>query len=122
MSTGSITVTSGRRPREGLRPTSPQHDAGMRTEPPPSLPWPRGTTPAATSAAVPPLEPPDDRDRSHGLRVAPKRSVSVVAVRPNSESAVFAIGERPRRSALSTHGDEAAASRSATAYDACVVG
>ncbi len=28
---------SGTRPRVGLRPTSPQHDAGMRIEPPPSF-------------------------------------------------------------------------------------
>ena len=41
----------GVRPRLGLSPTSPQHEAGIRIEPAPSLPWAIGTAPAATSAA-----------------------------------------------------------------------
>ncbi len=61
----------GRRPRDGLSPTSPQHDAGIRIDPPPSLACAIGTTPAATIAAEPPLEPPAERPVSHGLRVAP---------------------------------------------------
>ena len=48
----------GVRPRLGLRPNNPQHDAGTRIEPPPSLAWAAGTTRAATAAAAPPLEPP----------------------------------------------------------------
>ena len=52
-------------------PTSPQHAAGMRTLPMPSLPWATGTIPAATAAADPPLEPPGVRARSQGLRVMP---------------------------------------------------
>src|SRR5699024_10044439 len=56
------------RPREGLRPTSPQAEAGIRIEPPPSLPWAIGTIPAATAAPAPPEEPPGDRVGSHGLR------------------------------------------------------
>ena len=57
------------RPRLVLRPTSPLAAPGMRIDPPPSSEWPTGTAPAATSAAVPPLEPPALRVRSHGLRV-----------------------------------------------------
>ena len=57
------------RPRLGLSPTSPQQAAGMRIEPPPSLPCASGTIPAATAAAEPPEEPPGVRSRSHGLRV-----------------------------------------------------
>ena len=49
------------RPRLGLSPTSPQNEAGMRIEPPPSPAWPMGTTPAATAAAEPPLDPPGVR-------------------------------------------------------------
>src|SRR6516162_7640534 len=49
---------SGLRARVGLRPTRPQHDAGMRIEPPPSLACASGTMPAATAAADPPEEPP----------------------------------------------------------------
>ncbi len=57
--------------RVGFRPTSPQALAGMRIEPPPSLAWATGTMPEATAAAEPPLEPPGERERSQGLRVAP---------------------------------------------------
>ena len=45
----------------------PHSDAGMRMEPPVSLPMPMGTIPAATAAPEPPLEPPGTRRRSHGL-------------------------------------------------------
>ncbi len=66
----AVTVV-GTRPRLGLRPTSPQHEAGMRMDPPPSLACATGNMPAATAAAAPPLLPPGLRSRSHGLRVAP---------------------------------------------------
>jgi hypothetical protein len=59
------------RPCEGFSPTSPQHDAGIRIDPPPSLAWAAGTMPAATAAAAPPLEPPGLWSVSHGLRVGP---------------------------------------------------
>ena len=71
-------------PRLGLSPTSPHADAGIRIDPPPSLPCPAGTRPAATAAAVPPEEPPGERDRSYGLRVGPWSSGSVDALRPSS--------------------------------------
>src|SRR5438270_1858963 len=72
------------RPRLGLSPTSPQQEAGIRIEPPPSLPCPNATIPAATAAALPPEEPPAVRERSQGLCVGPKRSGSVVGSSPNS--------------------------------------
>src|SRR5262245_20906720 len=75
---------SGLRPRVGLRPKTPQHDAGMRIEPPPSLPCAIGTMRAATAAPEPPLEPPDDRVGSQGLRVGPWATGSVVGAIPNS--------------------------------------
>ena len=55
--TRKLSPTSGpteTRPRAGLSPTSPQHAAGIRIEPPPSLPCARATNPAATAAAEPP--------------------------------------------------------------------
>jgi len=55
-------------PRVGFSPMIPQQAAGMRIEPPPSEPWARGTTPEATAAAAPPLDPPAVRRRSHGVR------------------------------------------------------
>ena len=61
----------GTRPRDGFSPTSPVHAAGMRIEPPPSLAWAMGMTPAATQADAPPDEPPDVWSVFHGFRVFP---------------------------------------------------
>ena len=65
------------RPRLGFSPTRPQAEAGIRIEPPPSEAWAIGTTPAATAAAAPPLEPPALRRRSHGVRAGGRPSGSV---------------------------------------------
>ena len=87
------------RPRCGLRPTRPQHDAGMRSEPPPSLPCASGTMPAATAAALPPDEPPGVRAGSQGFRVR-----SVTGRIPHSGIAVvpttIAPAARRRRTTL----------------------
>src|SRR5918912_1059586 len=72
------------RPRDDFNPTSPHVDAGIRIEPPPSPPWPSGTMRDATAAAVPPLDPPGDRSRFHGLRVGPYASGSVDGRSPSS--------------------------------------
>jgi hypothetical protein len=48
-------------------PTSPQHDAGMRIDPPPSLACPIETMPDATAAPEPPLDPPGEWPRFQGL-------------------------------------------------------
>src|SRR5580658_3408844 len=65
------------RPRLGLIPNSPHTLAGIRIEPPPSLPWAAGARPDATAAAAPPLDPPAERDRSHGVRAGGPIFVSV---------------------------------------------
>ncbi len=72
------------RPRDGLRPTRPLQLAGMRIEPPPSLPCATGTIPVATATADPPLDPPGVREVSHGLSVGPYATGSVVGTRPSS--------------------------------------
>jgi len=59
------------RDRVGFRPTMPQHDAGTRIEPNPSEACARGRMRAPTAAAAPPLEPPEMRVVSQGLRVGP---------------------------------------------------
>ena len=69
--------SSGIRPKLGFSPTMPDQEAGIRTEPPMSLPSARGTQPDATAAAEPPEEPPGDRVGSHGFRVTPHRGLSV---------------------------------------------
>src|SRR5215212_2432423 len=53
----------------------PQQLAGMRIEPPPSLPNASGPSLDAIAAAAPPLDPPHVFDRSQGLRVPEYGSV-----------------------------------------------
>src|SRR4051812_2800042 len=53
----------------------PHHEAGSRTEPPWSPPMATSTSPAATRAALPELDPPADRLGSHGLCTAPLAEV-----------------------------------------------
>src|SRR3989442_11692779 len=76
------------RPHDGLGPTSPMYDAGMRMDPPPSDPVQKGTRPAATAAAEPPDEPPGVWSTLQGLRVVPCRSERVNDSVPNSGAAV----------------------------------
>jgi hypothetical protein len=59
------------RPAVGRIEAMPQKAAGMRSEPPMSLPRPSGEAPAAISAASPPLLPPQDRSIFRGLLVRP---------------------------------------------------
>ena len=58
-------------PLVGFSPTSPQSDAGIRIEPPPSVAVATRTSPAARAAAEPPLEPPGEYCGFQGLRVTP---------------------------------------------------
>ncbi len=67
----------------------------MRVEPPPSDAVPNGIIPAATAAAVPPLDPPGVRSGSHGLPVAPHALVYVYCNVPNSGAAVLPMGMAP---------------------------
>ena len=46
------------RPRVGFSPTTPLNAAGMRPEPPESVPSAKQTRPAATATAEPELDPP----------------------------------------------------------------
>src|SRR5204863_7599900 len=59
------------RPRVGLRPTRPQHAAGARMLPKPSVACAIGSMRAPTAAAAPPLLPPEMRVGSDGFFVAP---------------------------------------------------
>src|SRR5271155_3082790 len=59
---------SDTRPCVGLKPMMPQKAAGMRHDPPVSVPSVAGVMPSATLTAPPEVEPPGmwARDRSHG--------------------------------------------------------
>jgi hypothetical protein len=63
--------TAGTRPQVGRKPTMLLKAAGLRNEPPVSLPSATGSISSATATAAPPLLPPADLDGSHGLRVSP---------------------------------------------------
>ena len=76
----------------------------MRIEPPPSLPWLNGLTPAAVSAEAPPEEPPGEWARFQGLRVVPCRGESVSAFHPNSGVVLLPMMIAPAEKNLSTTG------------------
>jgi len=58
-------------PKAGLNPATPHSDAGIRIEPPVSLPIAQSHIPVATATADPPEEPPATRAGSCGLRTVP---------------------------------------------------
>ena len=66
------------RPKEGRSPTTPHSAAGMRTDPPVSVPRASGTRPAATATAEPALDPPAIRPGSCGLAAGPFAATSPV--------------------------------------------
>src|SRR6056297_263458 len=75
----------------------PQNPAGIRIDPPASVPNARGPIPRGTAAALPPLEPPETFVGSHGLRVTPSSGLSVTPFQPNSGVVVLPKGTKPPR-------------------------
>ena len=67
----------------------------MRIDPAPSTASAPGTSPAATAAAEPPLDPPGVRSTSHGLRVTPHVIDSVNGHSPISGIVVLPITIAP---------------------------
>ena len=80
---------AGTRPGLGRRPTTLQKPAGLRSDPPRSLPSARQTIRAASAAAAPPLLPPAVRSSAHGLRVAPNTGLTVCEPEPHSGTFVL---------------------------------
>ncbi len=72
------------RPLVGFSPANPQNAAGMRTEPPPSVPVASGARPIINAAPLPPEEPPGDQSGAHGLRVSPKSRFDANPSKANS--------------------------------------
>src|SRR5205814_8487397 len=69
-STITSTSSDGIRSGVGRRPTTPQHEAGIRIDPPVSPPSATEAIPAATGAPLPPPEPPGVTPSRHGVWVA----------------------------------------------------
>src|SRR4029079_8037394 len=67
----------------------PPEAAGMRIDPPVSVPTVASAIPAATLAAEPALEPPGDRDGSCGVPGGPNAESSFVV--PNANSCRFVL-------------------------------
>ena len=86
---------AGTRPKVGFRPTIPQKLAGMRIEPPPSVPTCSAPIPSAAATAAPPLEPPGVRAMSQGLRATWPSGLSVTAFQPNSGVVVLPSSTAP---------------------------
>ena len=72
------------RPWVGRRPAMPVSAAGMRTEPPVSVPRAASAMSAATAAPEPPLEPPGMRAGFQGLRHWP--ATGLVETTPHASS------------------------------------
>src|SRR6478735_5278003 len=104
---------SGTRPNEGRSPTTPQNDAGLRSEPPMSDPSASGTIPDASAAAAPPLDPPAERDGSTGLRVTPKTVLNVWDPAANSGTLVLPTNTAPALRTRSTRRSSWSATESA---------
>ena len=115
-------VACGMRPMVGFSDPMPQHWDGHRSNPKPSLPSPSGVMPVARAAASPPLEAPGVRDRSHGLTVAPRSSLSQTQPTPYVGRLVRPIGIAPAAFSRSTTGASRDGYAHASALAPCVVG
>src|SRR5215469_16863703 len=93
----------------------------MRLDPPPSVAMPIGTNPPAAAAAAPPLDPPQVRDKSHGLAVRPKSGASVKHLWPNSGVVVLPTRIAPAAFSRATATESAAGTLSANATEPNVV-
>src|SRR5581483_7282445 len=90
------------RPYVGVTPTTPQNDAGCRTEPPVSEPSATTAAPCATAAADPPLDPPETRSGATGFFTGPKAEFSFDDPMANSSQLVFPMMMPPACSRRST--------------------
>ena len=103
-------------------PNRPQHAAGMRIDPPPSLAWAAGTMPAATAAAAPPDDPPALCSGFQGLWVWPKSADSELVVMPNSGEWVLPKITSPARLKRFTSSVSKSGTKSAKRRQPLVVG
>src|SRR5215467_10696438 len=85
----------GTRDLVGLYPTTPQNAAGMRVEPPVSVPIAISHMPSAVATAPPDVEPPGTRARSNGLPGVPKCGLAPTPEKANSLMLVLATITAP---------------------------
>ena len=111
----------GTRPSEGRSPTTPQNDAGLRSEPPMSEPSASGTMPDARAHAAPPEEPPAERVGSTGLSVVPKTVLKVCEPAANSGTLVRPMTTTPAPRTRSTSRSSTSGTWSANSGEPYVV-
>src|SRR5439155_5038987 len=102
----------GTRPGDGRKPTTLQKLAGLRSDPPMSVPSAIATMPAASATAAPPLLPPHVFVGSNGLRVAPNTGLNVCDPAPNSGVFVLPTTIAPARRLRSTMSESSAGMKS----------
>src|SRR5689334_3989324 len=85
----------GTSPTDGRSPTTPQNEAGIRSDPPRSVPSASAIIPVARPTAPPPVEPPALFDGSHGFLVRPNTSFQVFPPAANSGVLVFPMITAP---------------------------
>ena len=105
----------GMRWRLGLKPVIPQSAAGMRTEPPVSLPIAISHMPSAAATAAPADDPPGTRARSRGLPGVPKCGLAPIAPKANSVMLVLATTTAPPARSRRTTGASAFAGGASSA-------
>ena len=100
----------------------PQALAGLRSEPPRSLPSPSALMPVASATASPPLEPAAVRAAFHGLRVSPCRLLSVCTRKAMSGMLLRPIAIAPAARMRSTTGASTGTTARASGTTPQVVG
>ena len=108
---------TGTLPKLALIPKRPVNEAGILTEPPPSVPKAYGTIPAATIAAAPQLDPPGVRSKFHGFLVIPVKGLSPTALHPNSLVVDLPSNTAPEFLSLSTDGASTSQFLSGVVFD-----
>jgi len=96
------TPWAGTRPQVVFRPTTPQQAAGIRTEPPVSVPSATSASPTATATAEPLDEPPGTRRASSGLVGIPDQAFVPSADQHSSVKLVLPTIWAPDRRAAAT--------------------
>ena len=81
------TPASGIRPQVVFSPQIPQQAAGIRIDPPVSVPYPTVASPVATATADPLEEPPGTSEASSGFTGVPNQGL--IPVTPSASSCRF---------------------------------
>ncbi len=99
----------------------PQSEAGMRIDPPVSLPIVPNASPATSAAPLPPLEPPGMRSGAHGFRVGPKCGLFVVTPKAHSWRFVLPTFTAPAANRLAATAESAGGTFIANSFEPAVV-